>query len=192
MFDLEQFIVECRWFAGRNEPGRILELMRAAVGAPESLKRAVTPLDAGVGVLDAPPLFRSSDLTVLNVTLRPGVLSIPHDHGMWAVIGIYEGQENNTFFRRSGAALENVNTREVRAGEAILLGVEVVHAIENPLPAQTLGLHVYGGDLFAARRSMWSPHTGEAHPYDIPQFTRWSGELAKARRAAAMAQEARP
>jgi predicted metal-dependent enzyme (double-stranded beta helix superfamily) len=192
MFDLQAFIEECRRLAARHEPRRILELMREAVGDPDALKRAVTPLDAKVGVFDA-PLYRSHDLTVLNVTLRPGVLSIPHDHGMWAVIGIYEGQENNTFFRRSGPALDRANTREVRAGEAILLGADVVHAIENPLPAQTLGLHVYGGDLFAAERSMWSPHTGEEHPYDIPQFTRWSGELARARRAAAApAQDARP
>lgn len=191
MFNLDQFIGECRRLAGRNEPRQILKLMREAVRDPEALKRAVTPLDAKVGVLDAPPLFRSDDLTILNVTLRPGVLSIPHDHRVWAVIGIYEGQENNTFFRRSGQALDAANTREVRAGEAVLLGADVVHAIENPLPVQTLGLHVYGGDLFAAERSMWSPHTGEEHPYDIPQFTRWCGERARSRRAAP-ASEARP
>ena len=191
MFDLEQFIGECRHLAARDEPRRILDLMREAVGDPEALKREITPLDAKVGVLDAPPLYRSHELTVLNVTLRPGVLSIPHDHRMWAVIGIYEGQENNTFYRRSGPGLETVNTRELRAGQAMLLGADVVHAIENPLPAQTLGLHVYGGDLFAAERSMWSPHTGEEHAYDIPQFTRWSGELARARRAAAPAEDAR-
>jgi predicted metal-dependent enzyme (double-stranded beta helix superfamily) len=186
MFDLEGFISDCRRHAALGETKAILELMRDAVRDPAALKAAVTPLERGVSVFDA-PLFRSADLTVLNVTLRPGGLSIPHDHAMWAVIGIYEGQENNTFFRRAGERLDQVNTREVSAGEAMLLGPNVVHAIENPLATQTLGLHVYGGDLFAEPRSMWSPHTGAEHAYDIPQFTQWCGELAKARRAQAAA-----
>lgn len=188
MFDLERFIAECRRLAALGKPRQILSLMRQAVRDPAALRQAITPLDGKVGVLDAPPLYRAPDLTVLNVTLRPGVLSIPHDHQMWAVIGIYEGQETNTFFRRAQSdevGLEKANTRHLRAGDAILLGADVVHAIENPLPTQTLGLHVYGGDLFAAERSMWSPHTGQPQAYDIPQFVRWSGDLARSRRAAA-------
>jgi predicted metal-dependent enzyme (double-stranded beta helix superfamily) len=98
---------------------------------------------------------------------------------MWAVIGIYEGQEDNTFYRRSGKELEEVNRREISAGEAVLLGPDVIHAIENPLGSSTLGLHVYGGDLFAAKRSMWHPRTGEELPYDVPQFFKWCAELAK-------------
>jgi len=185
MFDLEAFIGECRRLAqAQHGPSRILDLMREAVGDAEAVKRAVTPLDPKVGVLDAPPLFRSAELTVLNLTLRPGIVSIAHDHRMWAVIGIYEGQENNTFFRRSGRGLDKAGERQVRAGDAILLGPEVVHAIENPLATQTLGLHVYGGDFFAAQRSMWSPHDGGERPYDIPQFGAWSRDLAKSRRAA--------
>lgn len=187
MFDLERFIGDCRRLAALGETKQILDLMRDAVRDPEALGRAVTPLEPGVGVLDAPPLYRSADLTVLNVTLRPGVLSIPHDHRMWAVIGIYEGQETNTFYRRADNGLDTANTRQVAAGEAILLGPDVVHAIENPLPTQTLGLHVYGGDLFAAPRSMWSPHDGQEHAYDIAQFTRWSADLARSRRAGAAA-----
>src|SRR5439155_9072053 len=136
MFDLDQFIGECRRLAALGEVKPILDLMRAAVRDPAALKAAVTPLDPKVGVLDAPPLFRSDDLTVLNVTLRPGVLSIPHDHHMWAVIGIYEGQETNTFFRRAAHGLEPANTREVTAGDAILLGDDVVYAFVNPIPTQ--------------------------------------------------------
>ncbi|MFI4933530.1 MAG: hypothetical protein ACHP7N_02835 [Caulobacterales bacterium] len=183
MFDLQDFIESCRQVAsGPHGPKQVLDLMRAAVAEPEALKAAITPLDGKVGVLDA-PIFRSADMLVLNVTLRPRVLSIPHDHTMWAVIGIYQGQENNTFYRRAGAGLEKTNHREVVAGEAILLGADVIHAIENPLAAPTLGLHVYGGDLLAAKRSMWSPHTGQEHPYDVPQFYQWSKEQALMARA---------
>jgi predicted metal-dependent enzyme (double-stranded beta helix superfamily) len=185
MFDLDAFVDSCRRAVrGPHAPKRVLELMREAVADADAVKRAVPPLGPKVGVLDE-PIFRSSELTVLNVALRPGGLSIPHNHGMWAVIGIYQGKEANTFFRRSETGLQEANRRTVEAGEAMLLGADVLHAIENPLDSATLGLHVYGGDLLGAERSMWSPETGEEHPYDVPQFYRWSRDLALARRAAA-------
>lgn len=184
MFDLQDFIESCRRLAGEpHAPRRVLDLMREAVADAASVKAGVTPLDPKVGVLDA-PLFRSPELTVLNVTLRPGVLSIPHDHRMWAVIGIYEGEETNTFYARDAEGLKQCNSRTIHTGEAILLGDDVVHAIENPLTTPTLGLHVYGGDLLGAPRSMWDPATDREHPYEIQQFYRWGRDLAASRRAA--------
>jgi predicted metal-dependent enzyme (double-stranded beta helix superfamily) len=185
MFDLDGFVESCRRVARSPHAAKhVLDLMRDAMADPAAVVQAVTPLAPNVGVLDA-PIFRSAELTVLNVSLRPGMFSIPHDHRIWAVIGIYQGTEANTFFRRSEHGLDVANRRTVEAGKAILLGADVVHAIENPLSLPTLGLHVYGGDLLGAERSMWSPHTGEEHPYDIPQFYRWSHDLASAQRAAA-------
>jgi predicted metal-dependent enzyme (double-stranded beta helix superfamily) len=187
MFDLERFIDDCLdAVRGPDAARRVLRLMREAVGDPAAVKRAVTPLDPKASVFDA-PLYRSNELTVLNVTLQPGAASIVHDHRIWAVIGIYEGQENNTFYRRAGVGLETRNSRAVKAGTAALLGRNVVHAIENPLEVPTLGLHVYGGDLFAAERSMWNPASDQELAYDVPQFTQWSKDVARARRAAARA-----
>ena len=183
MFDLQDFVATCQQLVGAPDAARrALELMRAVVVEAEGIKRFVAPLATEQGVFDA-PLFRSPELFILNATLPPHFKTPPHDHRMWAVVGIYEGQENNTFYRRSGKGLEEINRREVRAGEAVLLGPEVIHAIENPLASNTLGLHVYGGDLAAAQRSMWSPHSGEELPYDVPQLFRWCKELTKSRSA---------
>ena len=102
---------------------------------------------------------------------------------MWAVIGIYEGQEDNVFFERHEGTLREKNRRSVRAGEAIVLGPEVIHAVSNPRSTHTLGLHVYGGDLLAAQRTMWHPDTLEELPYDTPQFFKWVAEMTKARRS---------
>ncbi len=44
-------------------------------------------------------LYRDDDLTVLHVVWAPGMSIYPHDHRMWAVIGIYSGQEDNAFYR---------------------------------------------------------------------------------------------
>ena len=186
MFDLGGFIDACRAASGPHAPKQVLELMREALADPQALAAAVPPLAKGEGVLDT-PLFRAPDMTVLNAALRPRLVSIPHDHGMWAVIGIYDGEEENTFFRREGNGLAESNHRTIHAGEAILLGPDVIHAIENPLDRPTLGLHVYGGDLLGHERHMWDPHTGEAHAYDVPQFNLWCRDLALQRRAAQVA-----
>jgi predicted metal-dependent enzyme (double-stranded beta helix superfamily) len=183
MFDLEAFVAACqRLVREPHAPRLALELMRETLADTAAVATGVTPLDGRANALDA-PLFHSAELTILNATLRPGFVSIPHDHGMWAVIGIYAGEEANTFYRRAGDGIEPSNHRTIHAGEAIILGEEVIHAIENPLATPTLGLHVYGGDLVAGRRSMWDPDAGAEHPYDIPQFFRWSGELARSRKA---------
>ena len=97
---------------------------------------------------------------------------------MWAVIGIYQGQENNVFYKRSTSGLEEANRRDILAGNAVVLGPDVIHAVANPLDSTTLGLHVYGGDLLAAKRSMWHP-SSEEHPYDARKFVEWSRELGK-------------
>ena len=178
MFDLQEFIVSCKQFVEAPDGARrVLDLMRSVVGDAEGIKSVVRGA-SGQTIRDL-SLFRSSELFVFNATVYPHLKSPPHDHRMWAVIGIYEGQENNTFYRRAGKGLEEINRREIRAGEAILLGPEVIHAIENPSGASTLGLHVYGGDLLAAKRSMWHPRTGEELPYDVPQFFKWCAELAE-------------
>ncbi|HLK23212.1 MAG TPA: hypothetical protein VKT30_00995 [Caulobacteraceae bacterium] len=183
MFDLEAFVESCRRVIAEPHAAKaILELMREAVADPDAVAQGVPALPPKTGVLDA-PIFRSSEMTVLNVTLRPHACSIAHNHRMWAVIGIYKGEEANTFYRRGEKRLEAANRRTIHAGEALLLGADVVHAIENPLDTPTLGLHVYGGDLLGAERSMWSPDEKDERAYELPQFYHWCNDLAAARRA---------
>jgi predicted metal-dependent enzyme (double-stranded beta helix superfamily) len=185
MFDLAAFIAACLEVGGtRHGPAQILGLMREAVRDPDGLKSALPAQAPGTSFLDAAPLHRSESLTVLSVGLEPGAVTVPHDYSTWAVIGIYEGREENTFYRRAADGLEETNHRDIAAGEAILLGAEVIHAIHNPLASSTLGLHVYGGDLFGRPRSMWSL-AGVETAYDTPGFIAWNKALARARREGA-------
>ena len=39
-------------------------------------------------------------LTILNVIWGPRMTIMPHNHNMWAVIGVYTGREDNIFWRR--------------------------------------------------------------------------------------------
>ena len=96
----------------------------------------------------------------------------PHDHHMWAVIGIYMGREQNIFYRRDGHGLVRHGTKELNAMDTALLGKHIIHAVTNPLEQITAALHVYGGDFFATPRSEWDPTSFEERPYDVEHTMR--------------------
>jgi predicted metal-dependent enzyme (double-stranded beta helix superfamily) len=138
MFESEQFISDCRAALAESDPqAAINELVKKAVNAPGEIMRALgEPELAGVETI-----YRAPDLTILNLHWGPRMDLFPHDHRMWAVIGIYGGREDNW--------------------------ESIIHSVCNPLDKMTSAIHVYGGDFFDTPRSEWDPETFEEHPYDV-------------------------
>jgi predicted metal-dependent enzyme (double-stranded beta helix superfamily) len=166
MFDKDRFIEDClAALRDRNPQGYVQELVREAVRTPGEVEAALgTPAGAGITTI-----HRSDELTILNVVWAPLMNIYPHDHRTWAVIGIYGGQEDNTFYRRQkeGKGLEKVNGRSLSEEDALSLGPDVIHAVANPRRAYTGALHVYGGDFFAIERSEWESPAAPEQPYSV-------------------------
>jgi predicted metal-dependent enzyme (double-stranded beta helix superfamily) len=97
----------------------------------------------------------------------PGISLFPHDHRMWAAIGIYAGQEDNTFYRRRAGGLAVSGGKELREADVLLLGQDAVHAVRNPLARYTGAIHVYGGDFVTQERSQWDADLRDESPYDL-------------------------
>ena len=78
---------------------------------------------------------------------------LPHNHLLWAVIGVYTGREDNVFWRRirdrRDGKVEAASARALCVGDAEPLGRDVIHSVTNPIPRLTGAIHVYGGDFFA-------------------------------------------
>src|SRR5205085_9960341 len=97
VFDLHRFIEDCR-AAVRTDPTH--------KAAREVVERTVSDpagVIAGLGEprrAEVQKLYHAPDLTILNVVWGPYMTVRPHNHLMWAVIGIYTGRENNIFWRR--------------------------------------------------------------------------------------------
>ncbi len=70
MFDLGQFVTECRIAASRQGPASVLEIMRQVVADPEAIKSAVSALSPSASIADA-ILHRAEDVLVLNATVPP-------------------------------------------------------------------------------------------------------------------------
>jgi predicted metal-dependent enzyme (double-stranded beta helix superfamily) len=164
MFEKERFIEECRAAVRETNPrAAVNELVRSAVSNPAHVLRSLgQPTRAGVETL-----YHAPDLTILNLAWGPGMHIRPHNHRMWAVIGIYGGREQNVFYRRSSDGLTQHGTRELNAKDVAPLGESIIHAVTNPLDQITAAIHVYGGDFFATPRSEWDAQTFEERPYDV-------------------------
>jgi len=159
-FDLDQFVSDCR-DAIRQDAS--YKLVREVVARTVSDPRAVL---SGLGEPkqgEIKPLYRSDTLTILNVIWAPWMTLLPHDHRMWAVIGIYTGREDNIFWRRldgdRGVKVEAAGAKALAERDAVPLGKDVIHSVTNPIPRLTGAIHVYGGDFFGVARSEWEAET---------------------------------
>jgi len=88
------------------------------------------------------------------------------------VIGMYGGQEDNAFYRRSAAGLEPAGGRELPAGDVLVLGPDAIHSVANSRREFAVALHVYGGDFFTGARSEWDFDTYEERPRDLDRTRR--------------------
>ena len=167
MLDADRFVADCRDAAALSGSSGVLEIVAKTVATPtEVLRMLGRPQRAAVQVL-----HRSAEITVFNLVWGPRMCQLPHNHGMWAVIGIYTGREDNIFWRRpagvSGGRIEAAGARALSEREAVPLGPEIIHSVINPIKRLTGAIHVYGGDFFAVRRSEWDPEHLVEGPYDV-------------------------
>ena len=168
MFDLDQFIAECGEAVKETDSHMaVKELVGRAVSNPDDVLRGLgEPSEAGVN-----KLFVSDKLTILNLVWGPMMTLKPHDHKMWAVVGIYTGREDNIYWRKikddSQNRIEAAGAEAIGAGDVAPLGKDIVHSVTNPIPRLTAALHVYGGDFFGPGRSEWDAETLTEQPYDM-------------------------
>ena len=159
MFDLDQFVLDCRAaLQADSSQKNVREIVARAVSDCSRVLRALgEPQRAEMQIL-----HRSDDLTILNVIWAPYMTLLPHNHQMWAVIGIYSGREDNIFWRRvpgTGGKVEAAGARALSQKDAEPLGRDIIHSVTNPIPRLTGAIHVYGGDFFGVPRSEWDPET---------------------------------
>lgn len=170
MFELERFIDDCCAARAADATHKsVREVVARAVSQP----RAVL---AGLGEpkrAEIQKLYHSPELTILNVVWAPRMTIYPHNHRMWAVIGIYSGREDNIYWRRlPGGKIEAAGAQALSEREAAPLGPEIIHSVTNPVARLTGAIHVYGGDFFAAERSEWDPDTLSEQRYDSAKVMR--------------------
>ena len=141
----------------------VREVVERAVSDPRSVLKGL----GEPGRAELQKLHHTPDLTILNVVWGPHMTIMPHNHNMWAVIGVYTGREDNIFWRRiDGKRVEAAGAKALSVKDAAPLGPDIIHSVTNPIPRLTGAIHVYGGDFFATSRSEWDPETLVEGRYD--------------------------
>ena len=168
MFDVDRFVARSRSAAREHSgPGAVRDVLAQALSEPTAIIEALgVPARSQIQTLYSGP-----DVTVLNVVWGAGMSVPPHNHEMWAVIGVYSGREDNIFWRRlpdrADGKLEAAGAKALSTGDVATLGEGIIHSVLNPIGRLTGALHVYGGDFFQVQRSQWDAESLIEEPYDV-------------------------
>jgi predicted metal-dependent enzyme (double-stranded beta helix superfamily) len=163
--DLDQFVEDVRRASRESDGQRAVdEVLTRTVSEPARLVAALgEPRPAGLHTL-----YHANDITILNVIWAPLMMLLPHNHNMWASIGIYTGREDNIVWERRSSVVTAVRAASLSEKEVFPLPADAIHSVSNPIRRLTGAIHVYGGDFFAtAGRSEWDPETLRERPFDL-------------------------
>jgi predicted metal-dependent enzyme (double-stranded beta helix superfamily) len=172
MFDPTSFVQFCKDACEQSNPWTLIHA--------ELLKIVANPGDIArppEGDRQAWRLHRSPTLTILHTTYPPSLKAMPHNHGTWAVVSVYQGQEDYVVYERAGGGLRPITTNSIRAGDAVILAENTIHDLSTSAAQPTCSIHVYGADLFDAQhRSMWAPPAFVETKFNESEFIRsWPG-----------------
>jgi predicted metal-dependent enzyme (double-stranded beta helix superfamily) len=161
--DIDRFVADCiAANAEADVQNAVHEVLARAVSTPDAILAALgDPEKAGLNVL-----LSSPTLTIFAATWTPQMNLMPHDHLMWANIGIYTGREDNIFWKRTPDGIEAFGADALFVKDTAMLPEDALHSVTNPLQRFTGGIHIYGGDFFDTTRSQWNPETLEEEPSD--------------------------
>jgi predicted metal-dependent enzyme (double-stranded beta helix superfamily) len=128
MFNKDKFIQDCIDAVPGGQPAMREVVAEAVSDGAGIVAELGEPEHAGIN-----PLYRSAELTILNFAWAPCMSLMPHNHQMYAVIGIYSGREDNVFWRRTDVGIEAAGAKSLGNGDVATLGRNIIHSVLNPL-----------------------------------------------------------
>jgi len=175
-FDVDRFVDDVKRARLNGDSQKsVQEVLARAVSEPAAVMQGIgAPSEAGIHTL-----YHADDLTILNVIWAPFMLLLPHNHKMWASIGIYTGREDNITWVRQGPVIEAASATSLSEREVFPLPDTAIHSVTNPIGRLTGAIHIYGGDFFAKGRSEWDAESLRERPFDLEAARRSFQEATK-------------
>ena len=117
-------------------------------------------------------IYTSDDLTIGAIVWQPNVGAPAHNHNGWAMVGVVQGHERNTTYRRKDdgskpwtAELEKASTVDVLPGQsAYVLPPDDIHSVAIP-SGKTVAIHLFGSDIHRQWRCTFDLETGQVKPF---------------------------
>jgi predicted metal-dependent enzyme (double-stranded beta helix superfamily) len=162
--DVDRFVEDVRRARLETDGQQaVAQVLSRTVSDPGYVMRGLgEPTEAGIHTI-----HRADDLTILNVVWAPLMVLLPHNHNMWASIGIYTGREDNIIWERRGEVIEASGAASLSQSDVFGLPSDAIHSVTNPIGRLTGAIHIYAGDFFRPGRSEWDPEALRERPFDL-------------------------
>ena len=174
---LDTFVEACKPLAAQKDHRAIAAIMRELFADHTEFAESVPDFgevevsDRGWKLGGEHICYQSDELTVMVLGTLPGVIQPPHDHAMHAIIGVFEGCEEQRFWTRTtDDGVASSAGRMLEAGEVMVLGERAIHAISSPEGRAARAIHVYFGDIYDIDRSVFHPETLEEFPFESDRY----------------------
>lgn len=109
-------------------------------------------------------LYEDATISIWHYRMPTGVVVPPHDHQVYAIIGVYEGVEANHFYTLKQGELVCDAINQVGQGTAILIQPDSIHSVQTGNNRRSCAIHIYLGAFTKVERSRFDWKTGEAMP----------------------------
>ena len=180
-YGLKEFIADLE-AAAREETdqaaivGRVKPCLEELLKRPDFLTEDQKQLDpANPGQNARTVLYKAPDeaLSVLAVVYPEGRPTPVHDHLTWGMVGVYEGRERETKYRRVNdgsregyAEIVEIGPAEYEPGQVTaFVPPDDIHRVEAVSPVKSVSIHVYGTDIEELDRHKFDLATGKILPF---------------------------
>ena len=168
-FDIDEFIMCMRKAATDPSPAKAIRVeMDRYFENPEAIRLAMPAFDT-----DEEILFEDDTLTISYCRFRPNYTIPPHDHQTSALIGVYEGQERNSFFSTAGDDfITKGKSVDLKAGDVLSMGPHAIHTVECIGSTPSYSIHVYLAPLSRIERNLYDVVAEKVIPFTDDDFQR--------------------
>jgi len=120
-------------------------------------------------------LYRSGDggLAFSALVVPPGASTPVHDHLAWGIVGLYQGEQDETVFTRTDdgadeerATLDTMVRRSLKPGDMYELLPETdIHRVTTISNVTSVSLHLLGNDNGCIWRHQFNPEESSVKPF---------------------------
>jgi predicted metal-dependent enzyme (double-stranded beta helix superfamily) len=114
-------------------------------------------------------IFRAADrsLSLFSLVVPPGAMTPVHDHLAWGLVGIYQGNQDEEFYRPGNGRLELLRRRPLEPGDfyTLLPPRDDIHRVRTTSPQTSVSIHLLANDTGCVWRHTYDEQTGEASPF---------------------------
>ncbi len=114
-------------------------------------------------------LFRAADrsLSLFSLVVPPDAMTPVHDHLAWGLVGLYEGNQDEEFYRPGDGQLTLLRRRPLEVGDyyTLLPPRDDVHRVRTTSAQTSVSIHLLANDTGCVWRHTYDERTGEASPF---------------------------